>query len=87
MVNRLVKTMQEVTKISNKKTENIYYSVNDNSRKLNNLKQQNLLIQNEINDLKKVYQLTLEQFEINKELKIKENNENNKINNEKDNEN
>ena len=84
MVNRLVKTMQEVTKISNKKTENIYYSINDNSRKLNNLKQQNLLIQNEINDLKKVYQLTLEQFEINKELKIKENN---KINNEKDNEN
>ena len=84
MVNRLVKTMQEVTKISNKKTENIYYSINDNSRNLNNLKQQNLLIQNEINDLKKVYQLTLEQFEINKELKIKENN---KINNEKDNEN
>ena len=91
MVNRLEKTMQEVKKISNKKTENIYYSVNDNSRKLNNLKQQNLLIQNEINDLEKVYQLTLEQFEINKELKIKENNENNiennKINNEKEKEN
>ena len=84
MVNRLVKTMQEVTKISNKKTENIYYSINDNSRNLNNLKQQNLLIQNEISNLEKVYQLTLEQFEINKELKIKENN---KINNEKDNEN
>ena len=91
MVNRLEKTMQEVKKISNKKTENIYYSVNDNSRKLNNLKQQNLLIQNEINDLEKVYQLTLEQFEINKELKTKENNENNiennKINNEKEKEN
>ena len=84
MLNRLVKTMQEVTKISNKKTENIYYSINDNSRNLNNLKQQNLLIQNEISNLEKVYQLTLEQFEINKELKIKENN---KINNEKDNEN
>ncbi len=87
MINRLEKTMKEVRKISNKKTENISYSVNDNSRKLNNLKQQNLLIQNEISNLEKVYQLTLEQFEINKELKNNINNnenndEKNKINNE-----
>ena len=85
MINRLEKTMKEVRKISNKKTENIYYSVNDNSRKLNNLKQQNLLIQNEISNLEKVYQLTLEQFEINKELKNNLNNKENK--NENNNEN
>ena len=85
MINRLEKTMKEVRKISNKKTENIYYSVNDNSRKLNNLKQQNLLIQNEISNLEKVYQLTLEQFEINKELKNNINNKENK--NENNNEN
>ena len=83
MINRLEKTMKEVNKISNIKTENIFYSVNDNSKKLNNLKQQNQLIQNEINNLEKVYQLTLEQFEINKELKTKEiYNENDKKNNE-----
>ena len=83
MINRLEKTMKEVNKISNIKTENIFYSVNDNSKKLNNLKQQNQLIQNEINNLEKVYQLTFEQFEINKELKTKEiYNENDKKNNE-----
>ena len=83
MINRLEKTMKEVNKITNIKTENIFYSVNDNSKKLNNLKQQNQLIQNEINNLEKVYQLTFEQFEINKELKTKEiYNENDKKNNE-----
>ena len=90
MINRLEKTMKEVNKISNIKTENIFYSVNDNSKKLNNLKQQNQLIQNEINNLEKVYQLTFEQFEINKELKTKEiYNENDKKNteNEKEKEN
>ena len=72
MINHLQETMKEVKKISQRKSKDMTNAVSDNSRKLNLLQQQNLLIKNEIEYLENVYRLTLEQYKIQNELKLKE---------------
>ncbi len=71
MIHRLQDTMRDLQKNSNRKNKAITNTVSDNSRKLNLIQHQNSLIKNEIENLEKVYQLTLQQ--INLEKKLKEN--------------
>ena len=80
MINRLEETIKEVQKTCTRKNKNISNTVNDNSNKLNALKQKNSLIKNEIEELEKILLLTQEEMKIKKEIKINESkiNSNNK---------
>ena len=72
MIHRLQDTMRDHQKNSNRKNKAITNTVSDNSRKLNLIQHQNLLIKNEIENLEKVYQLTLQQINLEKKLKVNE---------------
>ena len=72
MIHRLQDTMRDHQKNSNRKNKAITNTVSDNSKKLNLIQHQNLLIKNEIENLEKVYQLTLQQINLEKKLKVNE---------------
>ena len=72
MINRLEETIKEVQKTCTRKNKNISNTVNDNSNKLNALKQKNSLIKNEIEELEKILLLTQEEMKIKKEIKNNE---------------
>jgi hypothetical protein len=78
-INVLKETIKETQKISSQKSKVISDDINDNSNKLYELQQKNFLIQKEIDELEKEYNLKNEQFENKKELYFKE--EENNINN------
>jgi hypothetical protein len=78
-INVLKETIKETHKISSQKSKVISDDINDNSNKLYELQQKNFLIQKEIDELEKEYNLKNEQFENKKELYFKE--EENNINN------
>ena len=78
-INVLKETIKETQKISSQKSKVISDDINDNSTKLYELQQKNFLIQKEIDELEKEYNLKNEQFENKKELYFKE--EENNINN------
>ena len=68
MIHRLQDTMRDHQKNSNRKNKAITNTVSDNSRKLNLIQHQNLLIKNEIENLEKVYQLTFQQMNLEKKI-------------------
>ena len=78
-INVLKETIKETQKISSQKSKVISDDINENSNKLYELQQKNFLIQKEIDELEKEYNLKNEQFENKKELYFKE--EENNINN------
>ncbi len=73
MINRLEETIKEVQKTSSRKNKSVFNTVNDNSKKLSSLKQQNSLIKNEIEELEKILLLCQEEVKIKKEIKNNEN--------------
>ena len=73
MINRLEETIKEVQKTSSRKNKSVFNTVNDNSKKLSSLKQQNSLIKNEIEELEKILLLCQEEVRIKKEIKNNEN--------------
>ena len=73
MINRLEETIKEVQKTSSRKNKNVFNTVNDNSKKLDLLKQQNSLIKIEIEELEKILLLCQEEVRIKKEMKNNEN--------------
>ena len=73
MINRLEETIKEVQKTSSRKNKSVFNTVNDNSKKLSSLKQQNSLIKIEIEELEKILLLCQEEVRIKKEMKNNEN--------------
>ena len=73
MINRLEETIKEVQKTSSRKNKSVFNTVNDNSKKLSSLKQQNSLIKIEIEELEKILLLCQEEVRIKKEIKNNEN--------------
>ena len=71
MINKLEESIKEAKKVTVKKAQNIYNIVTNNSNKLESIKNDNALIEKEIEKLEKVYQLTKKKIEI--ENKIQEN--------------
>ena len=71
MINKLEESIKEAKKVTVKKAQHIYNIVSDNSNKLEVIKNDNSLIEKEIEKLEKVYQLTKKKIEI--ENKIQEN--------------
>lgn len=67
---RLEKNIKDFEKTSDKKLKDISNSILYNSQKLLELQQENDLISSEIGNLEKIYELTLEQNKIKKELKL-----------------
>ena len=70
---RLEENIKKIQRTINKKYDSINQIVQENSSRLELLKSRNELLQKEINNLKSVYQLTLEQEKIKYELKRQEN--------------
>ena len=70
---RLEENIKKIQRTINKKYETINQVVQENNERLELLKSRNELLQKEINNLKNVYQLTLEQEKIKYELKKQEN--------------
>ena len=71
MINKLEESIKEAKKVTVKTAQHIYNIVSDNSNKLEVIKNDNSLIEKEIEKLEKVYQLTKKKIEI--ENKIQEN--------------
>ncbi len=69
---RLENNIKEIQKTSLRKLKNISRSIDDNARRLNNLKQTNELLTSEIINLEKVLELTIQHNEINDEIKHNE---------------
>ncbi|MCQ2820738.1 MAG: hypothetical protein MJ252_26050 [archaeon] len=69
---RLEKNIKDYEKMSERKLKDISNTILFNSQKLLELQQENDLISSEIGNLEKIYELTLEQNKIKKELKLTE---------------
>ena len=69
---RLESKIKEISKNVMFKVKNISRTVNDNSIRLDNLKQKNELINNEIINLEKVYELSIQQYEIKERIQKNE---------------
>lgn len=72
MNTRLEKSMKDYEKMSEKKLKDISNTINQNSEKLSNLIEQNSLLKNEIMNLTKILELTMEQNKLKKEIKANE---------------
>ncbi len=69
---RLESKIKEISKNVMFKIKNVSRTVNDNSIRLDNLKQKNELINNEIINLEKVYELSIRQYEIKERIQNNE---------------
>ena len=69
---RLESKIKEISKNVMFKVKNVSRTVNDNSIRLDNLKQKNELINNEIINLEKVYELSIQQYEIKERIQNNE---------------
>ena len=72
MNTRKEKSMKDYEKMSEKKLKDISNTINQNSEKLSNLIEQNSLLKNEIMNLTKILELTMEQNKLKKEIKANE---------------
>ena len=71
---RLESKIKEIYKNTMIKVKNVSRTVNDNTIRLENLKQKNELLTNEIMNLEKVYELSIQQSEIKDRIKNNESN-------------
>ena len=82
---RLEKTIESFVKTENIKYSRITRAIKDKLVQLKLVKEKNKLVQEEVNNLENIYQLSLEKENINKEINRKMNNKKNKNNIEKPN--
>ena len=76
---RLAKNISEIKKTKKSKIMNIYLTVQQNNKKLEELKEQNNLLENEIMGLQKLFLLTIDKEKL--KMEIKEKNKKNKLDN------
>ena len=69
---RLERSIKEYEKMSDRKLKDISLAISQNSEKLNQLIEQNRLLKNEIANLTKILELTMEQNKLKKEIKQNE---------------
>ena len=69
---RLERSTKEYEKMSERKLKDISLTISQNSEKLNQLLEQNRLLKNEIANLTKILELTMEQNKLKKEIKQNE---------------
>ena len=69
---RLERSIKEYEKMSERKLKDISLTISQNSEKLNQLLEQNRLLKNEIANLTKILELTMEQNKLKKEIKQNE---------------
>ena len=74
---RLEKNIQEIKKTKKSKVNNVYNTVQKNKKNLNDLKEQNNLLENEIMRLQNLFLLTIDKEKL--KMEIKEKNKKNKI--------
>ena len=74
---RLEKNIQEIKKTKKSKVNNVYNTVQKNKKNLDDLKEQNNLLENEIMRLQNLFLLTIDKEKL--KLEIKEKNKKNKI--------
>ncbi len=79
---RLEKNIKEIKKTKKSKFLNIYFSVQQNNKKLGELREQNSLLETEIIGLQKLFLLTVDKEKL--KLEIKEKNKKNKLENIRD---
>ena len=71
---RLERNIKEIERTKKSKLLNISYTIQENEKKLKELKLQNDLLEQEIINLQSLFQLTIDKVKIKKELKDKKNN-------------
>ena len=71
---RLERNIKEIERTKKSKLLNISYTIQENEKKLKELKLQNDLLEQEIINLQNLFQLTIDKVKIKKELKDKKNN-------------
>ena len=76
---RLEKNIKEIKKTKKSKFLNVYLSVQQNNKKLGELREQNSLLETEIMGLQKLFLLTIDKEKL--KLEIKEKNKKNKLEN------
>ena len=76
---RLEKNISEIRKTKKSKMSNVYLTVQENNKKLEGLKEQNNLLENEIMGLQKLFLLTIDKEKL--KMEIKEKNKKDKLEN------
>ena len=76
---RLEKNITEIKRTKKSKMLNVYLTVQENNKKLEGLREQNLLLENEILGLQKLFLLTIDKEKL--KMEIKENNKKSKLEN------
>ena len=76
---RLEKNINEIRKTKKSKMSNVYLTVQENNKKLEGLKEQNNLLENEIMGLQKLFLLTIDKEKL--KMEIKEKNKKDKLEN------
>ena len=76
---RLEKNISEIKRTKKSKIMNVYLTVQENNKKLEGLREQNLLLENEILGLQKLFLLTIDKEKL--KMEIKENNKKSKLEN------
>ena len=76
---RLEKNITEIKRTKKSKIMNVYLTVQENNKKLEGLREQNLLLENEILGLQKLFLLTIDKEKL--KMEIKENNKKSKLEN------
>ena len=76
---RLEKNISEIKRTKKSKMLNVYLTVQENNKKLEGLREQNLLLENEILGLQKLFLLTIDKEKL--KMEIKENNKKSKLEN------